>query len=604
MTSEAKKGMREVATRADSKQAIAVIHLATTALEDAWPVEDPVTFLGTWCLRYSRREAWVSRDWRVMPYHWDDRDRIPGDVARLADFGERLLPVLADTLNRLHRTSLSLRAWRLIAGWWLSVYLQIMYDRWTALTAVAADADVIRLRTLPPGDPPLPSAGFGEFRRDSVTDWWNERLMGTLASRITSFECIRLETTEMQSSPAPAASVPSAPSQTLLRHRAASWLRRRPRIVSLHTTYLSRSDRWQLEFQLGQLPDVEMASRGVSATIREDMRSWKLPIEPHDEFEAAALDLLPQLIPISYIEGYADLSSRDRQDQRPSRPSVILTTNGFAEDEAWKVWAAHRIDDGSRLVIEQHGGHYGVGLWSSSLDHELAVADRYLSWGWRLPGQDKVVPAPAMRLLERWPPRSGQASACLLVTTTFPRYAYWAYAAPVAGQMSRCIDDQVAFATALGQSPREALAVRLAPGDYGWDVQDRWRDGCADVSFDDSSVPLSVSSSAARLCVVAYNATSHLELLARRRPTLMFWDPKLWEMTVEAAALHDRLRETGLLFDTPEECAEQVNRIWHDVDGWWAGEEVQAAVRDFCQEFAYVGNRPIRELAHVIRAER
>ena len=84
----------------------------------------------------------------------------------------------------------------------------------------------------------------------------------------------------------------------------------------------------------------------------------------------------------------------------------------------------------------------------------------------------------------------------------------------------------------------------------------------------------------------------------------MFWDPKLWEMTVEAAALHDRLRETGLLFDTPEECAEQVNRIWHDVDGWWAGEEVQAAVRDFCQEFAYVGNRPIRELAHVIRAER
>lgn len=596
--------MLAVATKANAKHSDAVTWLATTALEDTWPAEDPVTFLGPWCLRYSRRDAWVSRNYRVMPYHWDDRERIPSDMSRIANFSERILPELAETLNRLHGTSLSLRAWRLIAGWWLSVYLQIVYDRWTALAAVGAEGDDVRLLTLSPASPPAPSSGFGEFLRDSITDSWNERLIAELAKRMDTFECIEIDATLQEGlTPAPD-SAPSSRKSTWLGNRVPSWIRRWTEKVSFHTTYLGRRDRWILELLLGQLPGGEFAPLCVCASIRDDMRSWQVEIETNDEFEAAALDLLPKLIPVSCIEGFADLSSRERQNQWPSHPRVILTSNGFAEDEAWKVWAAHRIDEGSRLMIEQHGGHYGVGLWNSSLDHELAVADRYLSWGWRLDGHDNVEPAPAMRLLEHWPPRSGEASACLLVTTTFPRYAYWGYAVPVAGQMSLCIDDQVAFAEALGKSPRKALTVRLAPGDYGWDVQDRWRDGCAGVAFDDASVPLSVSSSAARLCVVAYNATSHLELLARGRPTLMFWDPELWEMTFEAAGLHDRLREIGLLFDTPEGCAEQVNRVWHDVDAWWAGEELQSAVRDFCEEFAYVGSRPIRELAHVIRVER
>ena len=37
---------------------------------------------------------------------------------------------------------------------------------------------------------------------------------------------------------------------------------------------------------------------------------------------------------------------------------------------------------GAPLVIAQHGGHYGIGSFSSTEEHELKVSNKYLSWGW------------------------------------------------------------------------------------------------------------------------------------------------------------------------------------------------------------------------------
>ena len=65
----------------------------------------------------------------------------------------------------------------------------------------------------------------------------------------------------------------------------------------------------------------------------------------------------------------------------PKSPKLIWSSNADRHD-SFKIYAASKIEQGSKLVIGQHGGHYGIGKWSFSEDHQIAIADRYYSWGW------------------------------------------------------------------------------------------------------------------------------------------------------------------------------------------------------------------------------
>ena len=59
--------------------------LITTAVEDTWPKNHdiPVLFLGEWCRLYSRRSHWKKMNAEVLPYHWDDRDKLYNDYQYL-----------------------------------------------------------------------------------------------------------------------------------------------------------------------------------------------------------------------------------------------------------------------------------------------------------------------------------------------------------------------------------------------------------------------------------------------------------------------------------------------------------------------------------------
>jgi len=73
--------------------------LVTTALEQTWPKDEPILFLGEWCRLYSCKHVWESLDHKVLPYHWEDRERNYKDYEYLCAAYERYLGILADRLN-------------------------------------------------------------------------------------------------------------------------------------------------------------------------------------------------------------------------------------------------------------------------------------------------------------------------------------------------------------------------------------------------------------------------------------------------------------------------------------------------------------------------
>ena len=45
-------------------------------------------------------------------------------------------------------------------------------------------------------------------------------------------------------------------------------------------------------------------------------------------------------------------------------PRGIMVYQGSNIEIPLKAWVAKKSENGSRLIIGQHGGYYGIGLWS------------------------------------------------------------------------------------------------------------------------------------------------------------------------------------------------------------------------------------------------
>jgi putative transferase (TIGR04331 family) len=128
--------------------------------------------------------------------------------------------------------------------------------------------------------------------------------------------------------------------------------------------------------------------------------------------------------------------------------------------------------------------------------------------------------------------------------------------------------------------------MRLKKKATGWEVKNILKDaGLGDV-IDESNKAFLQRLKDCRICIATDNATVFLETFAINYPTLIFWDPKYWELRPDAQPYYDELRRAGILHDTPKSAAEMLNDIYSDPLKWWLQRNVQEARERFCAKYA------------------
>jgi putative transferase (TIGR04331 family) len=576
--------------------------LITTALEDAWRDDVPVVFLGEWCRRYSRRSRWSAMDARVVPYHWDDRAKLHRDFRYLSGVYDRLLKDLSAHLNERHGVDRGVRYWRIVVGPWLGYFTQILFDRWTCIHDAMRQCELSETLVLPDNCVDGVPRDMEEFVGLLHRDDWNHRLYAAILTRFTQVPCVTIP----RPSPAAGRDVPSPKRTHTARSAVASLYDSMAALLSrdgdavVRGTSLDARDEMRLQLQLGQMPRRWRALRSAAVPADADHRSWVVAGNGESDFENCLRALIPTQMPTTYLEGRRALLGQIDALPLPRRPGVIWTSH-IEHDDVFQAWAADKVDRGTPLVVSQHGGHYGVGRWSFHEDHELAISDRYLSWGWSHPEHPNV--APVGRVSSRRPRavRHGGQPAALLVTTTVPRYSYWMYSAIVARQWLDYFEDQCAFVESLPAPIRSALIVRLYKADYGWDQRDRWADRFPDIRLDPGTSSIGDLVDQSRLYISTYNATTFLESIAMNVPTVIYWNPRHWELRESAIPYFDDLRRVGIFHSSPQDAAAHVAGIWDDVDGWWSSPEVVDVRARFATRYCHMAPDTIARVAAALR---
>ena len=101
------------------------IYLVTSPIEETWPIDNQIIFLGNWCLLYNRKFYWTNLDYKVENYHWSDRSKYQKDYHYLNKVNEILLIELTSQLNEIHKVNHSIRYWRILIGPWLKFFTQV-----------------------------------------------------------------------------------------------------------------------------------------------------------------------------------------------------------------------------------------------------------------------------------------------------------------------------------------------------------------------------------------------------------------------------------------------------------------------------------------------
>ena len=574
--------------------------LITTPIEDTWKKSGKILFLGEWCKIYSRKSIWSKLDYEVLPYHWDDREKYYQDYKKLGIVYEKYLSKTALLLNEYHSCDHSLRYWRIVIGFWLSYLINILFDRYSSINTVRRYHSIDSTFVMKNDCKKWVASNFLDFRNQFRTDNWNHFIYGELIKYVDD---IPYEIIGLDKIPNNKKSKTNGINKKVIKkifNQYKDWIPDSRNQVAFVDHTFNTFDIIKLQLSLKQFPIPDYYSN-----LNMEIGTLDIPFRKstklncgNSEFDQLLNILIPRLIPSAYLENYKTIKNRCL-DFYPNKVSAIYTTSSYSGNEGFKIWAAEKTNNGSKLIIGPHGGGFGNSLFDQSLDHQLDISDRYFSWGWESPNKkNDVVPLPADKLIsikKKLKPKS--EGDILLVCASFPRYFYYMGSYPIAGQFLKYIDDQLSFISNLSEDVKSLLKIRLHTQrrGLGWDIGLRLNDYGYKSLIDTNTNHLYDRINQSRLCIATYNATVFLETLSANIPTILYWDPNHSENNAMAQPYFNELRSVGILHDSPENAAKMVNEIYSNPCTWWNQPEIQIIIKKFCEKFAYVGDDWINE---------
>lgn len=585
-------------------------YLVTTADERTWPQAEPILFLGEWCRKYARRQAWETLDGVVAEPYGVGRAARDRDHAIVRDVGEALFPTLCGELDRIHEVNHGVRFWRIVLGHWLARYVNVVFNRYQTLAtcferyAVSAvsvlSSDIYHLAT-------TTSEGLVWASDDDV---WNSfldaRILRFLPAAHLCVTPVRVNEGEGFRLPE---RQPLASAKLRLRSHVVDAVEAvtnifvRDRDAFVINSYLPRSEEAKVQLRLGQVPKVWRTPtitirRRPDRHLRDSLVQRRL--DSGSEGVVRCIEqLMFELLPVCFLEGLTDLQHQTERFPWPATPKFIFTSNSSDTDEGFKYWAARKAERGVPYYTGQHGNNYGTHRYLSPAVEER-VADKFFTWGWTdgLPQHTAAfifktagVPAPTTN------PGGGLLLSELCVghrITAWDSYA----------DFVKYFEDQKSFVEALNPEIRSALTIRFH-GTYkrlGWSEALRWRDFDPTLRLDTGTQLIRKVIGEHRLVVHSYDSTGILEGLAWNIPTVAFWQEGFDHLRESAIPWYQLLVDAGIVHLSVESAAAQVNAVWNDVAGWWQSDPVQSARRQFCDRYARSTDTPARDFVQLALA--
>lgn len=550
--------------------------VALTALSEYWTQGEAQHYLGPWCLfpdHLNLRER--ERD-RVLPSVWGNRESFHQTAQNTQLWTNRLVHFLGETLNITYQWNLSKRYWQLLLWAWTNNFVAETIDRYAAVQQALHLLGHFRTKGLDPMYPLQLGSVRPEIRKQIFElhrfsrilrfldvpfeevpppahyNWHPETALDQLEERLTHPVQFRKESVLLG----------------FVQYRTEE-------VLALFRSCKLNPVRAEQIQQSIRLPDAP-----PSSPLRAQLSSFA----PQCEEEELLAALLPIYLPTSLFEA---MPAQRQYIARtyPLLPRLIISGLGCQESEGFRVLCAEAVEAGARLVGVQHGAMYGMYSHLPCREFEVSVCDRYLAWGHQCITGENItdVPCPALSHYQSKPIRSrAEDRIVLFANQLFPFLQDFRSSVKAYGS-DNYFDWQVRLLAALTPSIRTRLILRIKhAGDL--EIYRRLTRYFPEITIE--SKELSFDDRIGSCALAISDCCSHVyaEVMAVV-PTVLLWNPAIWEVTENAERHLSALRDVSVYFANPESAAAHISTIADNPASWWATPAVQGAVNRYLKHY-------------------
>lgn len=563
-------------------------------------------FLGRWCVDYSANITEIKEAEKyVLPHFLNDHFVLTEAYHYLQETDRNFFPSLCKILDKSHQVEKSVRYWRILLGYWWIEFLESTYTRYIWLKGAAKLYPNAQVNILDSSQAITPY-DTKDLAMLCNHDWFNYQIFSQIISFLNLFN--KHIVSKKQCDSFLFNHTPSLKTSRIDVIKRIACLFSKSNNFYLASTFIDKISLCKIAWRLKEFPLLTSPPRFLfskpSRNIDITKRQMLTQLKGNSEFEKLIAYLLPIHLPKIYLEDFNKLKKAVKRFYPQHKVNCIMTSAGFADDEGFKLFTANQTENyQTPYIISQHGGCYGIMDRHGCEAYEKDVADYYLTYGWNEQNSNKVIPFIANRFKKFNKKSIGKSKQnIILVLTTSIRYPRILYPGAGGPEYIDYLNDQITFLSALPIHIRKKLVLRPHGYQSGWHEVDYIKQHIYPFAISKIKKSLSEQAKQSSLVICTYNGTAHLETFILNCPTLLFWNPKSLPIRREAASIHQKLHELGILHYNPIKAANHLANIHEKILEWWGQTEIQEVRKEYCQKYAATSEKYTEHWLNIIKS--
>ena len=524
--------------------------------------------------------------------YYSNKKLVIKDAIYLNDFYEYILKKLSSILNKIHKEKNSIKFWRILIGPWLGMFMHIYYSKWNTVNLLnkkKVNFYINFINTEEDSNVPLHTQDFRDLSKQEI---WNQILYQKIFLHFISKKRIKKINIKYDKKIINSKSF-SKKAKIInffarIFYNLRLWKFNNYFIIN---SYLGHYKELILNLKLFQLPVFNLSNSykidnlNYNAKLRSQIKLFlKKNKKVNKRFEKDFIEDLVTEIPYFFLENYKLLKKNYNKLHYPKKPKLIFSSN-FMRDILLSFYIGKKVEDGSKLIMGQHGGIYGTSLYSWFEKHELKISDKYLNWGWsNKKFKKKIIKTGVLLELKniKW---NEQNKDILVILKRRKKYFTSFVSGDSTESYLQYINHYNNFLKKIPSNLKKKIILRYPPGINNMNLEDCCNIVGKDYKFYNKG-SLFKSMENSKLVVNTFDSTPFLVAMALNFPNIILWN--LSTNPIKDTNLFNKLYKSKILHFSPESAAKFISSLVekNEVGKWWFSEKTQEIRVSFCRIYA------------------
>ena len=537
---------------------------------------------------------------------WNNYEKKLSDIRKNLKLYDHFLNELTIFLNNYHNKKYSKRYWSIILGQWLYKFISPISFKWNLINSLKKKNYIFFKKEINTKD--IIPLGIEDYTKISNSDYWNHYIYTKIIEHSFSNKFIIKKTGKIIKNYEREIIYQKLENKnvkdkiSLFIQRILNFLPQNKGTL-IFSTYMSNLQEVKLNLLVNKSllyykslrPYLLFEKKKLFEFDRKNFKKLKFSKTGLENF--LSKEILTCL-PSTYLENFKNVENIVNRIPFPKSPKKIFTTLGIYRSTLMDRYIARNVENGSSLILAQHGGAYFQHKLHFSSIHEVKISDKYLSWG--NIKKKKVIPIGVIKNLSNTSKRSNK-----IILELRKRTGYIGEIKIDSGflESKKYFNDLCTFFSLLkGKKICENLFIKLHQTKSFWYEKKQFLSHNSELKFLDEKKSMIKEINDAKLIIHTFCGTGHLECLAINKPTLILFVHNLNLLNDKSKNYLKKFIRLGIVHRTPESLLKMLESLDNhkSIEKWWNLKKRQNLLKKYREDFGFFNKEKISNLKDII----